>query len=217
MLKEYNGTTTEHFIWDMAELISSHIKREKVQLTRSQLGALHYLSKFTATFLRNHHNFLLRELHKSLQDNFFEQEELKPKDSLITANLQEEIESTTEEIAQGNLAGWHIFYTDNKSSDEKHLTEIGGKTLEERELALQELFSKENVSFSIKPGSIVRVFEWLVTVPEEVEQVRIRKNIGDEVFRKIKRGSLRIFYQMSWEKKDLIFFVHQKQAWGYGF
>ena len=215
--KAYRGTAIEQLIWDMAGLISSRIKQGEVQLTRSLRGALNYLSKFTATFLKTHSNFAYREIYKSLQDNFFEQEELEPLGSLVATSLQEEIESTTEEITQGNLAGWHIFYTDSKSSDEKNLTEIGGKTLEERELALQELFVKEKVSFSIKPGSIVRAFEWLVTVPEEVEQVRIRKNIGEEVFRKIKRGNTRIFYQMSLEKKNLIFFVHQKKAWSYGF
>jgi hypothetical protein len=216
LLAESKNKPIELFIWDMAGFISSRFMREEIQLTRPQLGAFHYLSKLTASFLRNHSKFAYEELQKSLH-NLQEQEILKPEDSLVTANLQEEIESTTGEIAQGNLAGWRIFYTDNMQLDPNHLSEIGGKSLLEREETLSKFFNDNGIATSIKTGSIVRAFEWIVGVPQEVEQTRIKKEVGDQMFNKLKRGALRIFYVMDTDKKVLTFFTHQKKAWSYGF
>ena len=218
LLLEYSGTATEEFIWDMAGLISLRFRKETIQLSKPQIGAFHDLSRFTASFLRNHSSFAYGQLHKSSENNFQEQEKLKPEGSLaVTATLREEIESTTEELIEGNLAGWRIFYAKNRDTQQEHLAEIGGESLEEREEALGSFLLSENVSSSIKPGSIIRAFEWLVTVPQEIEQIRIRKDIDGEVFKKLKRGKVRIFYVMDDIKKSIVFFVHQKQAQTYGF
>lgn len=195
----------------MAGLISSNVK-EKGNLPKA--GALHYLSTNTASFLRNHSQWAYEQLNASLTGK---DEETKPKQVTTISDVQGDIETTREEVAQGNLLAWHIFYTDNKSLDDKHLVEIGGSTLKEREETLEALRIKEQIPLSIKPGSVIRALDWLVTVPQDVEQVRIRKDIGGEEFKKLKRGDLRILYQMRPPEKAIIFFLHQKQAWTYGF
>ena len=227
LLSESEGKPIELFIWDLASFISSRFSNLKDfdELSKSQRGALHYLKQFTASFLRNHATWAFEQIQQALEnkDQGTIQIPIQEQQVLIQLeskpdDLQKEIESTTEEIAQGNLVGWHNFYTTNKSSDERHLVEIEGKTLEEREKALEELQQKERLPSSIKRGSLIRAFDWLVSVPKEVEQVRMKKNVYGEDFKKLKRGGgLRIFYQMYPSEKKLIFFLHQKKAWTYGF
>jgi len=213
LLLESKNKPIELFIWDMAGAISSRFKEKDHNPKPDDLPDF---GKLTASFLRNHAGWAYEQLQQSLtgkdqRETSFESYE-QP-----TSEIQQEIETTTEKIAQGNLAGWHIFYTDNRSLDDRHLTEVGGQTLEERERALQELLLKEQHLPSIKLGSIIRAFDWLVTIPEEIEQMRIKKDVAGETFRKLKRAGLRIFYNMDTQEKKLIFFLHQKQAMSYGF
>lgn len=223
LLEDSSGQPVEQFIWDVAELISSRFKEKRnLVLSKSQLGAIHYLKKFITSFLRNHSEWAYGEIKhgvfgEELSTANVRDQKTQEQTEVEVNELQEELDNTRGEIVQGNLAGWNIFYTDNKTSDEKHLIEVKGATPEERESALQQLFLRENVPSSIKPGSIVRAFEWLVSVPEKVEQVRIRKDIDGEVFKKLKRGGLRIFYIMDIAKKSIVFFTHQKKSFSYGF
>ena len=214
LLAESKDKPIELFIWDMAGLISSRINREEIQLSRSQLGALHYLSKFTDSFLRNHSEWVYKQLQEGLAGK---NQEPAPANIAAMSDVQKEIEHITEALAQGNLAGWHIFYTDNKTADPNHLSKIEGKSLEEREEALQEYLHYNDISSSIKTGSIIRALEWIAGVPQEIEQVRMTKEIAGEVFKKVKRGNLRIFYILDAAQKKIIFFTHQKKDWSYGF
>jgi mRNA-degrading endonuclease RelE of RelBE toxin-antitoxin system len=125
---------------------------------------------------------------------------------------------TTQEIVQGNLAGWQFFYTTNRTSEQSHLIEIEGQTTEELERNLHRFITDRKISCSIPAGSIVNAFEWLVTeVPKETEQTRMGMQINGEYFKKLKRQRVRIIYQMSPSEKKIIFFIHKKQDWGYGF
>lgn len=213
LLAESEGKPIELFIWDLAGTLSSNFKEKGL---KPKPGSLHYIQRFTTSFLKNHSVWAYNELQESLAGNDQKTTDSEPYEQ-PTAEVQQEIEAAREEIAQGNLAGWQIFYTDNRSLDQHHFKDVGGQTLEEREEALQKLLSKEWHLPSIKLGSIIRAFDWLVTVPEEVEQVRIKKDVGGETFRKLKRAGLRIFYNMDHQNKKLVFFLHQKQGWSYGF
>lgn len=211
LLSESKDKPMELFIWDLAGAVSSNFKKNG-HMPNSR--ALQDLGKFSASFLRNHSRWAYQQLQEGLAGK---NQEPAPTNMVTVSDVQEEIESTTQEIAQGNLGGWQIFYTDNRSLDERHLIEIGGQKLEEREEALKIVLLKEANLPSIKIGSIIRAFDSLVTVPKEVEQVRVKKDIGGDEFKKLKRAGLRIFYDMDPQEKRLIFFLHQKQAWKYGF
>lgn len=223
------GDPIESFIWEIAELTSSHFKREQNAESEEtkQLKdiAANLIRKPMAAFLRNYWRWTYEQLERSLtglSTSFVSLPSsqavdlLKPSDPLTPPEVQE-IQSSIKELNQGNLGGWQIFYTDNKSLDERHLTKVGGETLEEREEALQKLLLREWHSPSIKCGSIIRAFDWLVTVPEAAEQMRGKKDVAGETFGKLKRQAIRIFYNMDRQKKKIIFFLHQKQAWSYGF
>ena len=226
LLKDSNGIPMESFIWDMVSLISLRFENISSldELSEKQRGAIYYLNKFTTSFLRNHLAWAYEQIRQALHDEdqdkkttpgshqqVFEQRTLLPDD------LQKEIDDTIEDIQQGNLMGWRIFYADNRSLDSSHVAEIGGKSLTEREQALQEFFVQEGISATIKPGSIIRALEWIVGVPEEVEQVRMTKAIEGKVFKKVKRGKARIFYILDRDQEIIVFFTHQKKDWAYGF
>lgn len=224
LLGDSSGQPVAQFIWDMAELISSSFKEKRnLVLSKSQLGAFYYLKKFITSFLRNHSEWAYSEVEQGVAGeelaitNVIIDQQTQEQTEATANELQEELENTRGEIAQGNLAGWHIFYSTNKSSDIQQSTEIRGTTLQEREEALLDFFIKEGIASSIKPGSIVRALEWITGVPEQIEQVRISKNVGGEAFKKLKRGSLRVFYVMDTAKKSIVFFTHQKKSFSYGF
>ena len=55
LTKDSKGKPVEIFIWDMASTISSRFKSQNIEdMSQRQRGALVYLIRFTASFLRNH-------------------------------------------------------------------------------------------------------------------------------------------------------------------
>lgn len=52
-------------------------------------------------------------------------------------------------------------------------------------------------------------------MPTEMEQVVPTIIVKGEEWKKIKRGSVRILYQMDPESRVVVFFVHQKKDWSY--
>lgn len=206
----------ELFILDLASTISSRFNNMDItQLSQSQHVELNDLKKFTASFLRNHATWAFSQIQQALAGGesktelATEQVDLEP--------LQQDIDATIEEITRGNLRGWQIFYTDNKTVDPDHLSKIEGESLEEREEALQKYLHYNNISSSIKTGSIIRALEWITGIPQDLVQVKMTKEIAGEVFKKVKRGNLRIFYILDAAQKKIIFFTHQKKSWNYGF
>lgn len=219
------GEKIESFIWEVADAVSSYL-RNNPKIANAFLkevpdSVLNGIKSYTTGFLMNHWQWAYDQYRKSLLSNG---EDVLPavteQQPLVGLNTEEEtreIEDKIEEIKKGNLAGWRVFYAKNKDIQPEHLTEIEGETIEEREEALEHFLLSENVASSIKPGSIIRAFEWLVTVPQEVEQIRMRKDVEGVVFKKLKRGKVRIFYVTDNIKKNIVFFLHQKQAQSYGF
>lgn len=215
LLNESSDLPIESFIFDIASLVSSRFQNIKIaDLTNSQLGAVSYLKKFTTSFLKNHASWLYEQIQSDLQQkppSIEEDIRLPPDD------LQNEIDDATDYLAQGNLKGWNVFYSQNKTTDPENLISIQGESLEERDEHLREYFLHEGISANIKSSSIIRAIEWVVGVPEEIEQLRMTKQIGEEKFKKLKRGNLRIFYIVAPAQKTIIFFTHQKKAWSYRF
>ena len=219
MIAESKGMPVESFIWELASCISDCFKHtDSGKLSKRQLGELHYLSRFTASFINNHWKWAFEQIQQALTDQKTHDQQQEDDGSYQDPHqLQIEIDHDIYEVMQGNLKDWRIFYTDNRSLDINHLSEIGGTSLVEREKELQEFLLNEGLSSQIKTGSIIRALEWIVGNPKEIEQLRMTKEISGEKFKKIKRGSLRIFYILDEVQKTIIFFTHQKKAWSYGF
>lgn len=228
-LKEYAGQSVEFFIWEISELLADKIKKSSSP-DESAKRILSEVSRFSGTFLRKNWQWAYDRLKIELEEidkgkSIAEDLELTTiipdnSDRTQDGTQQGMFESVDKSIAilrEGNLSGWKLYYSDNKSIDPKHLVSIEGDALVEREKALEDFITKNQISSSIKPSSVINAFDWLVTIPKNIEEVRIAKDINGERFKKIKRGAVRIFYVMDEAKKQIIFFLHQKQAMSYGF
>lgn len=232
LILDSKGSPTETIIWEIAILLSSGFKDGSIPKdTKSNPSFIKDIKNFTSDLLIKYWDNLYRQLQKSLLTDKKEEAVGLPsiKDQQEqTANIEttrgreeasevQEIDTIIEEFSRGNLAGWKILYTTNRSIDFQYLKEIGGKTMEEREEELRKFLVQEHISASIKPGSVVRTIEWLVTIPQQVENLRIKQEVDGEVFRKIKRGKIRLFYNVFHREKRFIFFLHQKQQMSYPF
>lgn len=218
LLTEYKDSPAESFIWDIAEAVSSHLKKAESEEKEEQKSQItDSLRKPTASFLRNNWEWAYGQFKESLlaPDAQFALPLVAETSDQI--EVKEELTSSIKEIQEGNLSKWHILYSINRTTDPKHLVEIPGATLEEREEELERFFQTEDIHPSIKISSIINAFDHLQITPEEVEWIRMRKTVNGEVFRKIKRGKGRIFYIMDFDKKELVFFYVQKKAQNYNF
>ncbi|CAN5185387.1 hypothetical protein BH09PAT1_BH09PAT1_1210 [soil metagenome] len=138
----------------------------------------------------------------------------------LPAKAEQFTEETNQEIAAlaaGNLSGWKIYYAHDRRTDADHLELLPGESMEEREEALSNFIGTNNISCNIKPGSIVNALDWLVEVPDGVEQLRHKKTVGKEEFKKIKRGDVRLLYKVDRDEQKIVFFIHQKKAYSYHF
>lgn len=240
------GEPLESVIWEMAEAIASHKNQiEERQDALSLQTAFRHLKIFLEKWLKGNWRWTFTSFLEGLERAtrveyevvsaahevleritealtvFLERGEdevtLLPPSELPYVAPAQELREAVEGVAPDNLSGWRIYYTTDRSTNNDSLFEIEGETLSEREEKLADFIGTNNISCSISPGSIIRAFDWLVTVPQEVEWTRIRKEVDGEVFRKLKRGDVRIFYVLDREAKKIIFFVHQKKAFSYGF
>jgi len=222
LIQVSSGSPTETIIWEIAILLSSGFKDGVPKDAKSNSGFIKDIKNFTSSLLINYWDKLYQELQKSLQDDKKEKAvdldlpSIRDQQEQVAIETQE-IDTITEELGQGNLAGWQLLYTTNRSPDPQHLKEIGGKTMDEREEELRKFLVQEHIGASIKPGSIIRAIEWLVTMPEKIEYLRNKKEVNGNDFLKAKRGPVRIFYRLSQEEKRFIFFLHQKQQMSYPF
>ena len=220
IIKEYGVKTAGHAILEIAEAISYHSTDFSNNLPKESQSAINRLRTYTKKVLIRDHidlydamaNTLLideEDIPAATEENTFEEKALKIETAAIA------VESAN--IGLGNLADWQLIYSNNRSLSENHLDPIDGQSLEEREKALEEYVVQNGISCSVKIGSIIRAFDWLVTVPEEKEWLAMRKEVDGVTFKKKKRGRVRILYRMDPETKKIIFFLHQKKDWSYGF
>ena len=126
-----------------------------------------------------------------------------------------ELEDELTQIRDGNLSGWRIFYSADQTTYPSHLIEIPGPSLDEKCDELQSLFVKLGVSSSVKLTSIIHAIDWKTQIPSEVEHLIPTIIVKGEVWKKIKRGSVRILYQMNPQTQTFVFFVHQKKDYYY--
>ncbi|MDP3988026.1 MAG: hypothetical protein Q8P80_02685 [Candidatus Levybacteria bacterium] len=225
----YRNNKIEPFIWDLAEVITSAINRqqnEKSNPKQTQITITH-LQDFASSWIRKHWQWAYQQIKQRVNKSPTLELNLprEANESLIslqnsekeTAKEIEEIEVAIEEVKQGNLKDWRIYYTPDRKTDSSSLIEINGSSMQEREEIFNRFIKTNSISCSIKPESVIRALEWVVGVPREVEQIRMSKNVSGEVFKKIKRGAVRILYSMNKDSKTMIFFVVQKKAWHYRF
>lgn len=217
------ASPVEPAVWEMAELISLRYRNSgSYDAGNKTRLPLEEFRKFTTSWLRKNWQWAYRELQQVLSGGRVQEATPLPSDTPRVPPQEEsspvgEITTMIEETQQGNLRGWHLYYSTDRTVKEDSLRELGGGSVEEREQGLEQFIAGGKIPCSIKPASVIRAFEWLVTVPQEVERVRIRKDIEGTVFKKLKRGAVRIFYTICPEEKKIVFFIHQKKGYRYGF
>lgn len=215
--KNNGNVPIEEFILDLGEIISSNFREMKSPVVKQ-------INEFAGAFLRNNWEWLYQQIQKSLsfdKDIQPASPQGGPSSEIEAASVPildaetHEIQTEIEKLQKGNLADWKLLYAPTKNVND--VVDIGGETLEERQEALMNFLRNNRIVSSIKPLSIVNALEWLVKVPQEIEQTRMGMIVNGEEFKKLKRGKVRIFYEMDTVKKTITFFLHQKQAMSYGF
>ncbi len=177
--------------------------------------------KFVVNWLRTHwreaYSALYFRLHKAGPFD------IEPKSEPITEDITatgvdeaREIETAINEVKMGSLLDWSVCFDVNKNGDSK-MELLEGDSLEALEDRLQALLLKHRISCSIKLSSVVHALEWAATLPQNKLQLMIRENIEGRDYLKIKRGNVRLFFQIDPREKRLVFFVYQKQSLSYRF
>ncbi|MDP3998600.1 MAG: hypothetical protein Q8P89_03210 [bacterium] len=229
LMSAYQGEQIERLIWDMAEIISSRITAEgrNAVFPKQTNITMNHAREFISRWLKNHWRWAYVQIQDRLSGRIPQEviavtgsEKIVETIKATTQPINEEtreVETTIVQIQRGNLEGWRLRYTFDRRIDSSSSVEIGGITMQEREEAFRQFVARKTIPCSIKPESVIRAFEWLIAVPVQVEQIRIRKDIGGETFKKLKRGAVRIFYSLDPVGKTITFFIHQKKAFNYGF
>ncbi len=215
----------EPLIWEMAEFISGYKKdlfekgRDQNPENRTLRINIKHFRDFTNTWIRRNWQACVFELRARLfgQEIITDLSEATPTELVTEAPEISEAEYEFNQSEQNHLVGWRLRYTENISFDDKYHIEIEGDTLAERTKFLDKYLREQNISCSIGAGSVINALNWVVTSPDEVEWIRIAKTIGQNRVKKLKRKGVRIFYLLDKKEMELVFFVHQKKAYGYGF
>ncbi len=227
-LNEQLGNPINDVIWYITDIVSDRLMNHPEAVSARQVKiVLDHIKDFSAKWIRHNWNWAHSQLEQLIRDNTEQQSqpEVSPQNVLqddlhnndmSSQEIIRDIESTIEEIREGNLSDWHLRYASNKRIDDA-LIEISGSTTNELEESFRKFVAKNGISCSIKPESVIHTLDWLVTVPQHVENIRIRETVNGQVFKKIKRGNVRIFYHLDSEKRDIVFFIYQKQALKYDF
>lgn len=129
---------------------------------------------------------------------------------------QRELAESIEEVRLGNLAQWEVYYDVNKNGDGRMET-VEAESLLDMEGVLASILQKHRISCSVKLSSIIHTLEWTTAIPQDVLQIMIRERVNGRDYLKIKRGNVRLFFQMDRAAKRLTFFVYQKQSLSYHF
>lgn len=225
--QEARGASIEHFIWALADAIEQHKEDIFAKAQNGQVNGLapcfDDLSKFTARWLTKNwqwaYNLLLSQLKPSVPIEIEQNLAIGvPEVSENVGDYQviEDIEKEVVEMQKGPLEGWRIYYLQNlRNPDRKYWTEIKGETVAQREKALEEYIRENGVSCTVKPATIIRVLESIVTTPGSIEHVRMRLEAGDEVYKKRKRRNMRILYRVDQVEKVLLFNLYKKEDMSY--
>ena len=218
------SSSVEDVILEMAELIESNRFKTYLEKPSKYLAkTLEELRKFTGNWFRNNWQWATQEVKNNLKVEAKTDDQLNELEieSLISTTeiveQSDQLNATADEAEKGALAGWRLLYTERMVSDENALEEIRGETIPQRIAGLDGFLRNNNISCSIGADSVVETFNWLVEVPEEIEWTRMSKVVNGEEWKKLKRGRVRFFYQMDKSSRQIVFFLHQKKAWGYNF
>lgn len=227
------GDPLESLIWEVAELVSSKLKRGNREEVPKQTGiTLNHMQQFFTSWLRDNYYWVVTQLASYLRMKLAESRDKEKSDNLlatvdqqapVSTEVQEEIqeiEDVVEEYQKGNLGGWHLYYTTDRSLNPESFVEIGGEvaTLKEREEAFEQFVGKEKIPCTVQPASIVRSLDTLLAVPQATEWIRPRMEVKGEVFKKDRHPmGMRTLYVMDPSKKEIVFFIYKKKAWEYRF
>lgn len=224
---EHSDEQVEVIIWEVAELIALH--KEELWSAKDQSSDrtlrinFNHFHKFAKSWIRSYGPMALSELletvdttgQTTLIDTNPDSEQ--PGEPQELMEVSEAIQEASTIAEKGNLSDWSLKYTTNRSLEEKMFVEIPGEGLQDRIIALDLFMRRSSISCSVGAESVIKALNWLVTVPDEVEWLRISKTIGGDRFKKLKRQAVRILYSMDRTKNEIVFFVHQKKADTYGF
>ncbi len=219
---KYDGnpfTNQTEFIEDLAEAIASSFWAMSEAKETDKLKVEY--KKFVIIWLKNNWRVAYATLYHRLHNSdLFDQQPIDNSvGQAVTTQVTEDflaIETAITDAKLGSLTDWSVYLDVNKNRDSR-MEKLSGESLEELETQLEALIIKHRISCSIKLSSVIHTLEWAAALPQEVLQVMIREVVNGEDYLKIKRGNVRLFFQIDQSQKRLIFFVYQKQALGYSF
>jgi hypothetical protein len=223
--------TVESIIWLSAELLSHKLQNVADEPAEKQTSiSIDHMNQYTEQWVKKNWHWSFSRLRDEIREIDVVPVQSSQQESEIFCadahnelvikplDLEEEvadIDCEARQMREGNLSGWQLQYAPKRRSDKVDTLE--GETIDDRVQSLKQYIKENNIPCSIKPLSIINAFDDLVSAPDVVEWIRMRKQIGDEEFKKIKRGKVRILYQLFPEDRIITFFLHQKKADSYGF
>lgn len=228
LMKLSQGDSAQSLILEMAGAISiSSTQIYKQNENKALQIAIGHFKEFTLKWMTRNWPWAYTRFYQSLLSILKKATELKEdtEDEKDQQSQHEipiaeaaEVETAVRKSQQGNLADWHLYYATKRSAEGDGLIEISGETIKEREEAFEQFVGKNGIACTIKPPSIIRALERLSSVPQEDEWIRMSKEINGQVFKKIKHPmGMRTFYISDPSERKIIFFIHKKKGWEYGF
>ncbi len=173
--------------------------------------------KFVINWLKNNWRVAYTALYHRLHNaDIFQTTTTVETHTEIDQTESEEMESAIIEAKIGSLIDWSVVFDVNRNGDAR-MEELRGDSLEELEEHLAALLIKHKISCSIKLSSVIHTLEWAAGLPQDVLQLMIRETVNGQEYLKIKRGNIRLFFQIDQAAKRLVFFVYQKQDRSYHF
>lgn len=223
LLKEFIGDSKKcdpnSLVTFLADLFFEEIN--EMGVTGGLSRSLDSCYSFNRKFINQHSEWLYSQLIKRLYHEQTEPIGVIAEDPFTKSEPEILLEQFDAELAEENrdkLVGWKVFYSMDKKSEDSSLVEIPGDTCEERSRFLQQFIGSHSLSCSVKASVVIKSLESKTESVGTVEDfITHKKRINGEVWKKIHKDPIRIFYQMQPDEKILIFSIHQKKADGYGF
>lgn len=222
LMEDSVGNTTEYIIWEFAEAISARLKTAQSDINEQQTKtAIKHLGEFTQKWLRKNYEWAYQQLKSSVRSSFEADQSAtsisRIEEAEAVIKSDSETDDTMEIAIQGNLSGWKLYLLPEIDVDTLEPVELSGNDLAAKQKWLEDYISVNKVSHDGKISSLINAIDWLVTVPQETEQIRMYKDVKGRRYKKLKRGGMRILYQLSTEDKTIQFHPHKKKDWSYGF
>ncbi len=215
LIKSSKGESVEFLIWEIAYVAINSLQIDTSENAQKKLSEI---QKFTKNWTKQNwqwaYSLLVNGREHTEEDNHVRVLN-DTEEQIMNTDIQEFVQDSE----KSEFQDWRIFYSTNKRVQDTsaELLTIEGSTNGEILQSLDKVLLHEGDQVSIKTQSVVNAIEWVIKLPDDIYDKRPEKIVNGEAFKKIKRGAVRILLQRDRDSKSLVFYLHQKKAFTYGY